>query len=96
MLQTSKTEVNHNYTNRAEFLNPFRREEIDQNELVTHPGGGVEFSQQEEDILLARFKRLVLTAAVAVVGSHGEARGQLPEAGCDVGFPLVQLSQLTA
>ena len=67
-----------------------------QAELVTHPGGGIEFSQQEEDILLSRFKRLVLTAAVAVVRSHREAGGQLPEAGCDVGLPLVQLSQLTA
>ena len=65
-------------------------------ELVTHPGSGIEFSQQEEDILLARFKNLVLTATVAVVRAHCEAGGKLPEAACDVGLPLVQLSQLTA
>ncbi len=60
--------------------------------LVTHPSGGIELSQQEEDIFVARLKRLVLTDAVAVVRSHCEAGGQLPEAGCDVGLPLVQLS----
>lgn len=65
-------------------------------ELITHPGGGIEFGQQEEDILPARFKNLVLTATVAVVRTHCEARGKLSEAGCDVGLPLVQLSQLTA
>lgn len=42
---------------------------------LTHPSGGIEFSQQEEDILLARFKRFVLTDAVAVVNSHCEAGG---------------------
>jgi len=64
-------------------------------ELVTHPRG-IEFSQQEEDVLLARFEGLVLTAAVAVVRPHREAGGQLPEAGGDVGLLLVQLSELAA
>lgn len=44
---------------------------------------------------MARFKRFVLTDAVAVVSSHCEAGGQLLETGCDVGLHLVQLSQLT-
>lgn len=65
-------------------------------ELMTHPSCAIEFSQQEEDVLLARIKRLVLTAAQAVVRSHREAGGQLPKASCDVGVPLVQLSQLTS
>lgn len=65
-------------------------------ELVTHPSGGIEFRQQEENILMAGFKRFVLTDVMAMVRSHHEALGQLPEAGCDVGLPLVQLSQLTA
>lgn len=69
---------------------------LNRSEVVTHPGGGIEFSQEEEDILLARFKNLVLTGTVAVVRTHCEAGGKLPEAGCDVGLSLVQLSQLTA
>lgn len=55
----------------------------------THPCGGIEFSQQEEDMLLTRFEGLVLTAVVAIVRSHYEAEGQLFEARCDVGIPLV-------
>lgn len=64
--------------------------------LLTHPIGGIEFNKQEEDIFLARVKRLVLTAAVDMVRSHSEAGRQMPKAGCDEGLPLVQLSQLTA
>lgn len=63
---------------------------------MTHPCGCVEFHQQEENVLLAWFERLVLTAAVEMIVAHCEAGRQLPEAGCDVGFLLVQLRQLTA
>lgn len=63
---------------------------------LTHPSSGIEFSQQEEDVLMARFKRFVLAGAVAVFTSHHKAGGQLPEAGCNVRPQLIQLSQLTA
>lgn len=61
----------------------------------THPRSGIEFSEQEEDVLLTGFKLLALTAAEVVVRPHFEAGRQLPEASYDVGLPLVQLSQLT-
>lgn len=59
---------------------------------LSYPASGIEFNQQEEDILLARFERLVLTVTVAVFRSYCEASGQLPEAGYDVGLLLVQLT----
>lgn len=62
----------------------------------THPSGGIEFSQQEEDVLMAWLKRLALTDAVRVVTSYHEAGWQLLEARRDVRLSLVQLSQLTA
>lgn len=62
----------------------------------TYPRGGIEFRQQEENVLVSWLQRFVLTHAVAVVAPHCEAGGQLSEAGCDVGLPLVKLVQLPA
>lgn len=59
-----------------------------------HPGRGVELGQQEEDVLLPRLQRFVLTAAVAVLCAQGERGGELLEAGCDVGLFAVRLAQL--
>lgn len=62
----------------------------------TYPRGGVEFGQDEENVLVSWLQRFVLTHAVAVVVSHCEAGGQLSEAGCDVGLPLVEIVHLPA
>lgn len=62
----------------------------------TYPRGGIEFRQQEENVLVSWLQRFVLTHAMAVVAPHCEAGGQLSEAGCDVGLPLVKLVQLPA
>lgn len=62
----------------------------------TYPRGGVEFRQDEENVIVSWLQRFVLTHAVAVVAPHCEAGGQLSEAGCDVGLPLVKVVQLPA
>lgn len=62
----------------------------------TYPRGGVEFGQEEENVLVSRLQRFVLAHAVAVVVPHCEAGGQLSETGRDVGLPLVKTVQLPA
>lgn len=63
---------------------------------ATYPRGGVEFRQEEENVLETRLQRFVLTHAVAVLAPHCEAGGQLSETSCDVGLPLVKIVQLPA
>lgn len=61
---------------------------------TSYPGGGVELSQDEEDVLLTRLQGPVLEAAVVLLVAQREEGGQGGgcEAGRDVSSPQVHLT----